>query len=77
MVKWHFVSNYLQGELSSSAAEHRVNVFRYHDEWCAEVEKITDYGWALVNDKTDNSLIELLNWAEEELKFHLSHPEKV
>lgn len=41
--------------------------------YTAEVQLRDDLGWAVVADKEDASLVEIICWAEEELKFRMAH----
>lgn len=68
-LKWDFHMNTLR-----HWGEYRASVWKEDNLFVGEVEECLDYGWTVIAEKESTSLLELLAWVEEEVKFKMAHP---
>lgn len=78
-VEWRIKSMGLEGwgnlEGTVVGRSERARIFHRDHEplFIAEIEEFTNLGWRFLADKEDASLVEVLHWVEDELKFRASH----
>lgn len=71
-IAWHFADESLFYQ--DGADEVRALIWRENRLYHAEVHTAENFGgWLVVAEKNDASLVEIICWAEEELKFRMAH----
>lgn len=74
-VEWSFDDQCMWANIGDfmDNSSNRIMIYAKAGLFVAQIHETEDGYWVQGPVKTDASLIELMNWAEEELKFRESH----